>query len=167
MKTFEEAMIAEVVEKYGDFDGVCTILWLSYSFCGIVKNMGNCTDILGIYLSEDGGISFSVHSRNDFEQRFPVSFFDFEEPVRWQILGYCLAFKKELEREEERQRKEFSFNLTLTGEQLDTLSDVFHEYKDRYRHCREAVLSVMEIEKILVEQSNGEYRPDTSYDWKD
>ena len=56
--------------------------------------------------------------------------------------------------------------VTLTLEQLDYLSDVFHNYKDCYRDCECMIKDAMEFEQNLAKQTNGQYAPDTTYDWK-
>lgn len=54
--------------------------------------------------------------------------------------------------------------IELTQEQLDTLSDVFHNYKDIYRGCESVVRPAMEIEAELTRQTNGAYVSDSTYD---
>lgn len=51
----------------------------------------------------------------------------------------------------------------FTDGQLETLSDILHEYKDYNRSSRKLVLAAMEIEKRLTEITLGAYRPDTTY----
>ncbi len=56
--------------------------------------------------------------------------------------------------------------LHLTDKQLETLRDIFHEYKDYNRHYRKDILQAMELEKIFFEISGGNYEADTTYDIK-
>jgi hypothetical protein len=57
--------------------------------------------------------------------------------------------------------------ITLTLGQLSYLADVFHNYKDCYRDCKPMIQDAMEFEQELVKQTNGQYYPDTTYDWKE
>lgn len=54
--------------------------------------------------------------------------------------------------------------IELTKLNLETISDVFHEFKDLHRGHPADVKAVMEIEKKLTEQTNGVYQADTTYD---
>ena len=56
--------------------------------------------------------------------------------------------------------------VTLTEFELETISEIFHEYKDAYRTTPEYLFKVMAIEKQLTDQTNGVYQADTTYDWK-
>lgn len=55
----------------------------------------------------------------------------------------------------------------LSGEDLELLSDIFHDYKDYHRNNNEAVRPVMDLEKDLTIQTGGLYQADTTYDIKD
>ncbi len=54
----------------------------------------------------------------------------------------------------------------LTIPDLELLSTIIHDYKDTHRGDKETLLPVMELEKKLVDISQGFYEPDTTYDWK-
>lgn len=54
----------------------------------------------------------------------------------------------------------------FTDNQLDTLRDILHEFKDYNRNDRERVLAAMDIEKKLAVITGGAYEPDTTYDIK-
>lgn len=56
--------------------------------------------------------------------------------------------------------------VVLTEFELETISEIFHEYKDAYRTTPEYLHKVMAIEKQLTEQTKGVYQADTTYDWK-
>ena len=56
--------------------------------------------------------------------------------------------------------------VTRTEFELETISEIFHEYKDAYRTTPEYLFKVMAIEKQLTDQTNGVYQADTTYDWK-
>ena len=56
--------------------------------------------------------------------------------------------------------------IELSKINLETIADVFHEFKDYHRGNPSDVMAVMVIEKKLVEQTNGVYKPDTTYDVK-
>lgn len=78
----------------GEFDGVCTVLYFPEKFNGIVHNMGNLTDLIGAYYyEEEDSISFLVHSADDTEEGFPLSFEDFEPEVQEAILKEAAKYK--------------------------------------------------------------------------
>ena len=52
----------------------------------------------------------------------------------------------------------------LDADQLEFLASILHEYKDINRGDKKAVLGAMALEKHLVQQTNGAYRADTTYD---
>lgn len=52
----------------------------------------------------------------------------------------------------------------FTPEELRTLSDIFHQYKDCNRGCKELVGQAMELEKKLIRLTGWKYEPDTTYD---
>ena len=54
--------------------------------------------------------------------------------------------------------------IELTFEQLQTLSDIMHGYKDMFRGDYYFIKPVMDIEAELVKQSDGAYEPDPTYD---
>ncbi len=56
------------------------------------------------------------------------------------------------------------FPVFLTREELETLSEVFHGYKDYNRGSRDLLLLAQGIEARLVKQTEGAYEPDTTYD---
>ena len=89
----QEMTITNLVKRFGEWDGVCKILWLpSELFNGVVKNMGRATDLLGVYHHpESEGVSLSVHSEDDLLTLFPVPFGDFEESVRDKVYDYLTA----------------------------------------------------------------------------
>lgn len=86
----QEMIITNLVKRFGEWDGVCKILWLpSELFNGVVKNMGRATDLLGVYHHpESEGVSLSVHSEDDLLTLFPVPFEAFEESVRDKVYDY-------------------------------------------------------------------------------
>lgn len=55
----------------------------------------------------------------------------------------------------------------LSDEDLELLSDIFHEYKDGRRGEPEFIRPVMDLEKDLAIQTGGLYQADTTYDIKD
>lgn len=55
-------------------------------------------------------------------------------------------------------------NVRLDADQLELLSSILHEYKDINRGDRKTVLGAMALEKHLVQQTNGAYQADTTYD---
>lgn len=57
--------------------------------------------------------------------------------------------------------------ILLSNEDLELLSDIFHDYKDNHRNNNEAVRPVMNLEKDLTIQTGGLYQADTTYDIKD
>ena len=56
--------------------------------------------------------------------------------------------------------------ISLTENDLETLSDLFHEVKDFNRGDKEKVETVMRIETMLEQQTAGLYKPDTTYNIK-
>lgn len=58
------------------------------------------------------------------------------------------------------------YKVELTQEQLDTLSDALHDFKDYNRGWETAIRPVMEIEAELTEQTKGAYVSDSTYDIK-
>lgn len=56
--------------------------------------------------------------------------------------------------------------ISLTEDDLETLSDLFHEVKDFNRGDKEKVETVMRIETMLEQQTAGLYKPDTTYNIK-
>lgn len=56
--------------------------------------------------------------------------------------------------------------ISLTEDDLETLSDLFHEVKDFNRGDKEKVGTVMRIETMLEQQTAGLYKPDTTYNIK-
>ena len=54
----------------------------------------------------------------------------------------------------------------FTEEELILLRDVIHDYKDARRGMKEFLIPVMELEKKIIALSDGQYEPDTTYDWK-
>lgn len=56
--------------------------------------------------------------------------------------------------------------LGLSQEQLDLLSEIFHEYKDYNRGDRDRILPAMDLEADLNRLSGGRYIPDPTYDIK-
>lgn len=56
--------------------------------------------------------------------------------------------------------------ISLTENDLETLSDLFHEVKDFNRGDKEKVGTVMRIETMLEQQTAGLYKPDTTYNIK-
>ena len=89
----QERTITRLVKDFGEWDGVCKILWLPGElFNGVVKNMGRATDLLGVYYyPESEGVSLSVHSEDDLLTLFPVPFGDFEESVRDKVYDYLTS----------------------------------------------------------------------------
>lgn len=61
------------------------------------------------------------------------------------------------------QGLKLNHRLLLTTEELALLSQVFHVYKDEYRGESDCILPVMNIEKKLQSQTQGVYKPDTTY----
>lgn len=59
-----------------------------------------------------------------------------------------------------------TYKIELTERQLETLSDIFHNYKDIYRGCESVIRPAMKIEAAMVKQTGGMYYPDTTYDIK-
>ena len=90
----KEFIIKKFVATEGEDDGVCIVYWLPETFYGVVKNMGNLTDILGAYLSDRNELSFSIHSADDTNTRFPVGFEEFEPEVQDMLVEYCKNEKK-------------------------------------------------------------------------
>lgn len=86
----QERTITRLVKDFGEWDGVCKIVWLPGElFNGVVTNMGHATDLLGVYHHpESEGVSLSVHSDDDMLTLFPVPFGEFEESVRDKVYGY-------------------------------------------------------------------------------
>lgn len=86
----QEMTITNIVKRFGEWDGVCKIVWLpSELFNGVVKNKGRATDLLGVYhYPESDGVSLSVHSDDDIVTLFPVPFGEFEESVRNKVYDY-------------------------------------------------------------------------------
>lgn len=56
--------------------------------------------------------------------------------------------------------------ISLTENDLETLSDLFHEVKDFNRGDKEKIGTVMRIETMLEQQTAGLYKPDTTYNIK-
>lgn len=54
----------------------------------------------------------------------------------------------------------------LTDEDLETLSMVFHEYKDYRRSDEESIRPAMALEQKIKALTGGRYTPDTTYDIK-
>ena len=92
----KEFFIKKLVSAKGEDDGVCVVYWIPDTFYGVVKNMGNLTDIIGAYLTDKNELSFSVHSADDTDTRFPVGFEEFEPEVQDMLVEYA---KGELERQ--------------------------------------------------------------------
>ena len=62
--------------------------------------------------------------------------------------------------------KEKVYTIKLTQKQLDTLSDIFHDFKDYNRGSEYSIIPAMEIEAVLTMQTGGAYFSDTTYDIK-
>ncbi len=56
--------------------------------------------------------------------------------------------------------------ISLNENDLETLSDLFHEVKDYNRGDKQKIETVMRIETMLQQQTAGLYKPDTTYDIK-
>lgn len=56
--------------------------------------------------------------------------------------------------------------ISLSKEDLETLSELFHEVKDYNRNDTEKIKTVMKLEDKLQKQTAGFYEPDTTYDIK-
>lgn len=54
--------------------------------------------------------------------------------------------------------------VTLSGTDLELLSDICHNYKDSFRESVDMIRPVMEFENKLAAQTNGAYEADTTYD---
>lgn len=63
----------DIFKSRGEFDGDCWIIWLNEKFWEVLE--GECTDILGAYMSKDihhggYGLSFLTSSPDDKKQVF-------------------------------------------------------------------------------------------------
>lgn len=56
--------------------------------------------------------------------------------------------------------------VSFTDIQLQTISDIFHEFKDIHRGIKADIRAVMEIEEVLSKQTCGKYKADTTYNIK-
>lgn len=69
-KNVLEEVFKELILKYGENDGVCTIFFLNDMNNVIDLNNGMYTDILNVGVGEDGRVSMLISSEDDMFQTF-------------------------------------------------------------------------------------------------
>lgn len=124
------------------------------------------------------GLGIMLHRKNSLGEDFPDPTKQQRVHVSWLdtagglsawigIEGSC-AMGSEHRRifrivEEEGQ----DFGTAFSQEELNTMSDIFHEYKDGHRTEKRFILPAMALERKFETLSEGRYQADTTYDTKD